>query len=34
MFKKIKEWFVERYYKFKMKRKIKEMQKKDPFIYK
>jgi len=27
-------WFKELYYKWKMKRKIKEIRKKDPFIYK
>ena len=32
--KKIIEWFKEKYYTWKMKKKIEEMRKKDPFIYK
>jgi len=27
-------WLKEKYYKWKMKKKIKEMREKDPFIYK
>jgi len=32
--KRIVNWFKEKYYKWKMKKKIKEMREKDPFIYK
>jgi len=32
--KKIIGWFKDQYYKFKLRQKIKEMKKKDPFIYK
>ena len=28
------QWFKEKYYEYKMKKKIKELRKKDPFIYK
>jgi len=32
--KKIINWFKDIWYKIKMRRKIKELKKKDPFIYK
>jgi hypothetical protein len=32
--KSIKDWFVDQYYKYKLRKKVKEMRKKDPFIYK
>ena len=32
--KKIVDWFKDIWYKIKMRRKIKELRKKDPFIYK
>lgn len=32
--KKIVNWFKEKYYQWKMKKKLEEMRKKDPFIYK
>ncbi len=32
--KSIVDWFKDQYYKYKLRKKIKEMKKKDPFIYK
>jgi hypothetical protein len=32
--KKIIDWFKNQYYKIKMRKKIEELRKKDPFIYK
>ena len=32
--KKIVNWFKEKYYQWKMKKKLEEVRKKDPFIYK
>ena len=32
--KKIIDWFKNQYYKVKMRKKIKELRKRDPFIYK
>jgi hypothetical protein len=32
--KRIVNWFKEKYYQWKMKKKLEEMRKKDPFIYK
>ena len=32
--KRIINWFKDQYYKFKLRQKVKEMKKKDPFIYK
>jgi hypothetical protein len=32
--KRIVNWFKEKYYQWKMKKKLEEVRKKDPFIYK